>query len=858
MKRHLAICCSKTVFFLINVTATFIVSAQHPMSVHAFNGPYKGDCLERIAFPIGGIGAGMFCLEGTGTISHMSIHNNPDVFNEPQMFAAISIKEIPNSARVLEGPVPNWKKFGQRGAARGAEGTTFGLARLHDVEFQAHFPFGEVTLSDNELPLRASIRGWSPFIPGDADNASKPLGALEYQFLNTGDKPFNYIFSYNAANFLALQDRRAPVNPALGANRIRPIGGGFILEQEGTEHNPEQQGAFAIFTDAAGVTVDHCWFRGGWWDPLSMAWNKIATDDLSPVEPVEKDAPGASLYVPFTLHPGEKKTIRIMIAWYCPYSMLRTGPAITKPTDSVVTDRSTELPSKYYKPWYSHQYPNVEAVAKFWESNYDTLRVKTRLFSSTFYNTTLPPEVIEAVAANLAILKSPTVMRQYDGRFWGWEGCNDNQGSCAGSCTHVYNYAQSLAHLFPSLERSIRETEYHESMDALGHQNYRTAMPIRPAGHQYYFPAADGQLGSVMRAYRDWHIGGNTGWIKMLYPKIKLSMDYCIASWDPGHKGVLEEPHHNTYDIEFWGAEPMCSSIYLGALEAVIAIGSQLHQNVSLYQELLRKGKIYVNDNLFNGEYFEQKIQWEGLKAPNPIEFAKNASDGGEVYSPEATHLLQKEGPKYQYGKGCLSDGVIGAWEAQVCGLPIPLDTAKVARHLQSVYKYNFKQDLSDFSNPQRPSFALGNEGGLLLCTWPQGGKLSLPFVYSNEVWTGVEYEVASHLMFSGNVQAGLDIVRTCRKRYDGSIRNPFDEYECGHWYARAMSSYALLEALTGVRYDAVVQVLYVDSKVGDFTSFLSTETGFGTVRYQSGKATLEVVYGSIPVRQVKVNHQAH
>jgi hypothetical protein len=130
---------------------------------------------------------------------------------------------------------------------------------------------------------------------------------------------------------------------------------------------------------------------------------------------------------------------------------------------------------------------------------------------------------------------------------------------------------------------------------------------------------------------------------------------------------------------------------------------------------------------------------------------------------------------------------------------------------------------------------------------------LSLPFVYSNEVWTGIEYQAASHLMMMGEVEKGLDIVRTARDRYDGRVRNPFDEYECGHWYARALSSYALLQGLTGVRYDALTQTMYVDSKVGDFTSFISTETGFGNVGLKNGKPFLKVDYGEIVVKDFKL-----
>jgi hypothetical protein len=291
----------------------------------------------------------------------------------------------------------------------------------------------------------------------------------------------------------------------------------------------------------------------------------------------------------------------------------------------------------------------------------------------------------------------------------------------------------------------------------------------------------------------------------------------------------------------------MCTSFYLGALRAISEMGKYLGQDVKKYEDLYLKGKQAIENDLFNGEYFFQKIKWEGLNTPDPVTASKGSWSSD--YSEEAIALLQKEGPKYQYGTGCLSDGILGSWIGEVCGLKNTVDSTKVASHLNSVFKYNFRKDLTDHSNRQRPSYALGNEGGLLLCTWPKGGKLSLPFVYCDEVWTGFEYQVASHLMMMGEVDKGLEIVRTARDRYNGRIRNPYDEYECGHWYARAMSSYAMLQALTGVRYDAIDQVMYIDSRVGDFTSFISTNTGFGNIGLKNGKPFLDVVYGEITVK---------
>jgi uncharacterized protein (DUF608 family) len=793
-------------------------------------GTYEGPRLSRVAFPMGGIGAGMICLEGSGALSHFSLRNHPEVHNEPCTFAAVAIEGAPESARVLEGPVPTWKLFGQRGSCNGATGASFGLPRFRSAKFTAQFPFATVELHDDAVPLNVEITGWSPFVPGDADSASLPCVGLEYKFTNRTAKNVKAVFSWNARNIMAIEG-----NP----EAVRPAQGGFTLWCGPGKDTPFQEGTFSATVDDPAVKVNHCWFRGGWFDALTMAWKdveKAACFDRPPVKE-GNPAPGASVFVPLTLKPGESKTVTLRLAWYVGQSDLRFGQ-----------DPPGQKPEGNYRPWYAGQFKDIDEVTAFWRNHYADLRQKTKQFSDCFYDTTLPAEVVNAVAANLTILKSPTVMRQTDGRFWGWEGCCDGNGCCPGSCTHVWNYAQAMPHLFPALERTLRETEFGPSQDDRGHQQFRSALPIRPIVHDFH-SASDGQLGGIMKIHRDWRISGDTPWLRKLWPKVKASLDYCIETWDPGHKGWLEEPHHNTYDIEFWGPDGMCTSFYLGALKAATLMGEALKEDVSKYADLLDKGVRRMEQELFDGEYFVQKIEWKNLRAKDP---QKVQSFGGE-YSPEALELLKKEGPKYQYGKGCLSDGVLGAWLALVCGVGELIDSQKIASHLKSIHKYNLKHDLSDHANPQRPSYACGDEGGLLLCSWPKGGQLSLPFVYSDEVWTGIEYQVASHLMLLGLVEEGLDIVRTCRDRYDGRVRNPFNEYECGSWYARAMSSYALLQGLSGARYDAVDKILYLEPNIsGDFRCFLSTATGYGTVGVKNGKPFLDVKSGTIDVREIR------
>ena len=808
--------------------------ARRRRNARAYNSDYAGEYLNQVAFPLGGIGAGMLCLEGTGCLSHVSLRNRPDVYNEPCVFAAVAVKGEPGHARVLEGPVPARKIFGPPGTGNGAAGTTYGLPRCARTTFKTAFPFGIVTLSEPTLPLEVQLTGWSPFVPGDPDNSSLPVAGLEYRFTNRGRSPVEAVFSLNAKNFMAVGN-----NP----QAVRPIAGGFILWGGSAKERPWEEGAFSATVSDPEVKVNHAWFRGGWWDPLTLAWNDVARAECFERPPVTTggSSPGASLFVPFQLAPGGSKTIALRLAWFAGQTNLRIDKDLAGASAAPGS-------SPDFRPWYAGRFTDINSVSFYWRDHYDELREQSRRFSDCFYDSTLPPEVLEAVAANLTILKSPTVLRQTDGKLWSWEGCGDNSGCCHGSCTHVWNYAQAIPHLFPSLERTLRETEFGPSQNEAGHQQFRSALPIRPLEHDFH-AAADGQLGGIMKVYREWRISGDTGWLRSLWPKVKRSLDYCVETWDPGHKGWVEEPHHNTYDIEFWGPDGMCTSFYLGALQAAVLTGRALGDEVPLYSELLQRGLPNAESELFNGEYFFQRVQWKNLRAQNPLE---NKSMVGS-YSPEAVALFEKEGPKYQYGTGCLADGVLGSWLALVCGVGQTLEPAKVGSHLRAVHRYNFKTDLSDFANPQRPSYACGAEGGLVLCTWPRGGALTLPFPYSNEVWTGIEYQAASHLMRMGMVAEGLEIVRAARDRYDGRVRNPFNEIECGHWYARAMASYALLFGWSGARYDAVEKILYLEPAVkGDFRCFFATATGYGTVGVKRGQPFHEVRSGTWDFREVR------
>lgn len=968
-----------------------------------FSGPvaYSGRNLGRISFPVGGLGTGAYFVEGNGAIGSLSVRHRMEFFNEPRCFAAVTVLGeggAPNTARVLEGPVPEWKYFNRPGAARGYEFRTYGLPRFRECAFTARFPFAEIRLADRDVPVTARLTAWSPFVPGDMDASGLPAGALEYAITNPSGRPVKAVFSFSSYNVLG------------GGGSIGPVPGGFVC-YSGTGAGRAGGDAFAFFADSPGVRVNHTWFRGGWWDPIQIAWEDVRQARMIENPPTLGRETGATLSLPLDLAPGETKTVVLNTCWYVPESGQRYGSAaassvpafgrapssgtgrlqqtvsgflggklvntydgtldagvgtLTSPLFTVgarylsflcgggsdventavqlidengrvvasstgeqterlswrshdisawkgrklavrIVDNATggwghiladhfilsdaalgellaadgrtlkpgaprhtvlqDFEKGYgdwavrspapdpaakaaggpdtYRPWYASIYGSVLDVAKAWREKAPALRARSRAFADAVYSQSLPQCAVDAVTANLAILKSPTLLRQHDGRLWGWEGCNDEGGSCVGTCSHVWNYAQALSHLFPAGERSFRDTQFFFGQMPDGRQAFRKNLPISYGG-AVSWAAADGQCGEIMSVHREWRICGDVRWLARFWPKVRAAMDYAIRTWDPGETGLLTESHHNTYDINYFGPDGHCSSFYLGALKAAVLMGEALGRDVSRYRALLAKGVRRFETELYNGEYFVQLVETDPAKGHfEPL----NPAGQGPGYR-KIVEEINRQGPKYQYGAGCLSDGVLGLWIARVCGIDGDIvDPAKVRSHLLSVFRYNFRRDLSGHANPQRPSYAMGSEGGLLLCSWPRGGRPHLPFVYSDEVWTGIEYQVASHLMLMGETEKGMEIVKACRARYDGARRNPFDEIECGHFYARAMASYAIIQGYFGLRYDAVDRTLHFRKGMPNARAFLAADTGFGLVTTDAaGVPALRVIEGEIPV----------
>jgi non-lysosomal glucosylceramidase len=784
---------------------------------------FEGPALREVAFPLGGIGTGTVSLGGRGNLRDWEIFNRPGKgVNMPFTFFALYFEQDGKKlVRVLEGPLepPFTTGFGFR------REDVPGLPRMEKARFKGEYPFAEVELSDSRVPLAVTLEAFNPYVPLEPEDSGIPAVILRYRVRNLGPSPARVTIAASILNPVGY-DGEGQIgglgNEKFGqnVNELRKTDAlrGLVLSSNKVKPGSPAAGTMTLATPWPDVTYLTHWVRGEWWDDLQIFWDDFAADgrlkDLAEISPSpDKQSDVGTLGLVATVPAGGEVVLPFILSW--------NFPNVLDYFDVVPEQRG-----RVFKNHYAERFPDAWAAAEYLQANLERLEKESRRFHEAFFASTLPSYVLDAVSSQAAIIRTPTCLWLEGGRFFGFEGCGDQSGCCPLNCAHVWNYAQSLAFLYPSLERSMRETDFLNNVKPDGAMMFRTSLPLGSGIFWNFKPAADGQMGRIISLYRDWQISGDTAWLQKLWPKAKKAMEYAWKSWDADKDGLMEGEQHNTYDIEFYGPNSMMGAFYLGALKASLEMAAAMADwpAANAFRNLYDKGRLNYDKVLWNGEYYVQKYD----------------------------QVMEK---KYQYGEGCLSDQLLGQWLGMVSGLGRYLPQDRIRSALGAVYAHNFLPDFREFSNAQR-TYALGDEKGLLLCSWPRGGRPPLPFVYSDEVWTGIEYQVASHLIYEGLVDEGLSVVKAVRDRYDGRRRNPWDEVECGHHYARAMSSWGVLLALSGYSYSGQRMVMGFEPKVAadDFRTVWTAGAGWGTYAQKiSGKTaglTLEVASGEVKLKE--------
>jgi uncharacterized protein (DUF608 family) len=808
---------------------------------------YSQDFTGRIALPLGGIGTGTVSLGGRGNLRDWEIMNRPAkgfvpvYYRSGPSFVLFARPEGGKPvSRLLEGKYPEELYEGPNGA----KGLNHGLPRFEKCSFAAAYPLGQVFLADRDVPLKVTLQAFNPLVPGNVADSSLPVAILRFQLHNPGRKTVKASVCGSIPAFMVADDSGKNPAPYLNQNVFRDSGRvrGVFMRSRGGNPKAERRGTVTLATTAAkNVSCRIAWRDRGWGSALLDFWNDFSTDGKLDPCPANKGEinPVASLAAGVSIAPGETASITFLVTWHFPNRYSWT-PAVKEKNGCYCSDRRKDWVGNHYAIMFRDSWDAASRIA----ARLPELEEKTVEFARVFCGQSLPLAVKEAALNNLTALRSQTTFRTADGRFFGWEGCCDTQGCCHGSCTHVWNYDQATPFLFGEAAKNMRDTEFNLATDKRGMMSFRVNLPVSRA-REFGKAAADGQMGCVMKMYREWQLSGDDKLLRALWPKVKKALSFCWirGGWDADRDGVMEGCQHNTMDVEYFGPNPQMQGWYLGALRAAAEMAFYLgdYNFAEQCRHLFARGKKWMDQHLFNGEYYEHEI-----RPPRGKEDIASCL----LVGMGAKNMRE---PDYQLGKGCLVDQLVGQFMAHVCGLGYLHEPAHVRKTLRSIMRYNRLPAFNKHFNCLR-SYALGDEAALLMASYPKG-RLANPFPYFTEVMTGFEYTAAAGMLYEGQVENGLRCVSDVRARYDGRKRNPFDEAECGHHYARATASWALVTALTGFQYSGVNKSISFARGSGPW--FWSNGYEWGSCRQRrSGKSVqvqLKVCAGELVLRSFQL-----
>ena len=796
---------------------------------------YDRDHLERIALPLGGIGTGTVSLGGRGDLRDWEIVNRPAKGFVPRnTFFAVYAKAAGREpmTRALEGILPPPYE-----GMRGCPEPNYGLPRFRNCSFLAAYPFGQVLLSDPDVPLDVRLEAFNPLVPGDADASGIPVAVLRFVLLNKTRRSVRASVCGSVENFIGADGARGAPRGNVNTFRVAPRPAklqGIAMGSNGVDPHSEQYGTMALATTAAsGVTYRTAWADLRWSHSLLDFWDDFSQDgQLHDRDGAGAHAPQASLAVRVSVPARGAKAVTFLLTWHFPnrqrWVLVRDAQCCGD------TDR-------HVGNYYTTQYRDAWDVAIRTARALPRLEAKTLTFVRSFCESDLPAVVKEAALYNASTLRTQTCFRTADGLFFGWEGSDDGRGCCPGSCTHVWNYEQTTPFLFGELACKMREVEFLHATRDDGLMRFRSCLAV-----QHDIAAADGQMGCLVKLYRDWQLSGDDAMLRRLWPRARKTLEFCWipGGWDADQDGVMEGCQHNTLDVEYYGPNPLMGAWYLAALRAAEEMARYLGEDdfAETCRDLFERGRCWLDEHLFNGEYYEQEVR--PPLDESAIALGLRHPDMG------ATDLAD---PEFQLGKGCLVDQLVGQCVAHVCGLGRLLDPRHVRKTLRSIMKYNFMADLSGHLN-YRNAFALNDESAMVMVTYPRGGRPKRPVPGASDIMTGFEYAAAVHMLYEGQIANGLKAIAAIRARHDGCRRSPFDEAECGHHYARAMLSWGAVLALTGFQYSGVTQTMEFAPAKRPSQVFWSNGSAWGTCKQNPSprgmEVDLRVLHGTLKLKR--------
>ena len=782
---------------------------------------YRGPQLTGISLPVGGIGGGSIEINGQAVRHIWHIFNNFDLVHVPHSFFAVRAAAA-----------------GKKPVVRLAQTEPIGPFRpMKSLSFQGEYPFGWYEFEDDAMPVKVSLEAYSPLIPMDAKNSAIPCAIFNITVVNESAEPVEVSWLAAQQNAVGKQGKSGGIKgrefSGYGGNRnsIRQRNDTAILHMTADMPPDALAGGDMVLAGRGGEFT-----ASASWDTLEkLAEEFTATGRLTGPDQAGPSLQGSTLdgalATTSQLAPGEARTVTFFLTWHFPHG---ERGQLQKPNQWGYGHSSWSHLGRQYAKWWS----DALEVAHYLDDHLDEVTAGTRDYHRALYDSNLPRYLLDRISSQVAILKSQTCFWAGDGYFGGWEGCGRTSGSCFGNCTHVWQYAQAHARLFPSIGRLMRE-------QSLSVQDKQGGIPYRhPTGKV----AFDGQCGEILGAYREHLCSRDGSWLRRHWPRIRQAMEYVINTFDPGRKGIPKGQQHNTLDAELSGSTSWLGTLYLAALAATEKM-ARLQGEKDLadgYRELRLAGSKTQDGTLFNGEYY--------IQIPDQ--------------SPE-----KAKGENYLTGSHI--DQLLGQWWCNQLDLGSLYPPGHVKTALAALFKHNFRVDFSDVKTYAAGSFPRkfvhDDAHGMVMTSWPYGGRPGpgKHLRFADEVWTGCEYSAAASMLAVGMLKEALLVVRSVADRHDGRLRtgltghawgysgNPFGDDECGKFYSRAMSNWSILLSAQGFTYDGPAGIIGFQPvwQPEDHASFFSAAEGWGCFRQkrESGSQLekIEVRWGRLRLKKM-------
>ena len=771
--------------------------------------------LRYIGMPVGGIHSGTLYLGGDGRLWLWDIFNANQEGIDPKTIDWGSDLHVGKKVRPRDGsayvqPAQDIRPLEQGFAFRIRIGNQTIIKKMEsgdwdDIVFEATYPMATIRYIDKQLPIDISAEVFSPFIPLDEKNSALPCTIYAFSIRNSSSATVQVdVLGWleNKVSPRSAKETDQRVNTVIPAKNFSGV---LCAIKPNGEEQPMKN------ADAGTLSIASLHSQSFVHTDLSLPIGKDSFDHVH-IDAVEKNSRNRLIAAVCSSHridPNKTATTDVVISWHFP---------------NLTLHRSIPDKGRYYNQWFN----SAESVAAYVAANSEKLISASRLWRKTWYDSTLPWWFLERTFLNISTLATTTAHRFESGRFYAWEGV----GCCEGTCTHVWQYAQAMGRIFPSIEKDTRET-------------VDLGLSLQPDGMMWYRgevvkgPAIDGQAGTILRIYREHQMSADDGFLKKNWDKIKLAIQWVIRQ-DKNGDGMEDSPIENTLDAVWDGEIAWLVGLCIAAVKAGEAMATEMGDLsfAAVCADYVAKGSSNMDEKLFNGEYY--------------------------IHRPDAVKGRQKLG---SYNT-CHIDQVYGqSWAHQV-GLGRIIDKQKTLSALKSLWKYNFTPDVGPYIQERKGGrpYALPGEGGMVMNTNPRneakpyGENVTWQLGYFHECMSGFEHQVAAHMMAEGMVEEALVLTRMIHDRYHARKRNPFNEIECSDHYARAMASYGTFLSTCGFEYHGPKQYIRFAPQMGasNFRAPFTSAEGWGTFAQQKASnqlvADLQVKYGRITLKNISLD----